>query len=155
MKHFIFHLESVLQLRSRAEAEAQQLHAAAGRLLDEARAEFIAAENQWHQLVAQLGDLQKSSFNPADRAILWDATNNKKDELKALAQKVDLAAKELDLKRQVLLAARRDHEAMLKLKENRRQDYNVTAERSDRAMVDDIVNAGHMARRLDPNKVAL
>jgi flagellar export protein FliJ len=155
MKRFKFALESVLQLRARAEIEAQQHHAAAGRALDEAKAEFSVAESEWKQLVAQLGELQGSTFVPAERHIIWNATNQKKDECKALAQKVELAARELDVKRQALLAARRDHEAMLKLREKQPLEHSMAAERSDRALIDDVINARHVARRLNPNEVAL
>ena len=155
MKRFEFKLESVLHLRARAEMDAQQIHAEAGRRLDAIMAEFTRAEQEWKQLVAELGDLQSRSFRPAERDIIWNATNNKKELCKSLVQKIELARKDVELKRQALLAARRNHESLLKMREKQRQEHVALLEQAERANLDDIINARHMVNRMSRTEAAL
>jgi len=143
MKKFQFKLESVLKLRERAETEAQQSHAAAGRRLEALLTELAQAESEFKQLAAQLQNVQQSSFRPAERDILWNGVKYQQDLCARLTQKVDFARKDLEEKLQHLLDARRDHEAMVKLLEKEQQEHNRLAELEERAMIDDIVNARH------------
>jgi len=146
MKAFKFKLESVLNLRERAMSEARQAHAAAGRLLEIALAELSDAEADHKRLAEQLGGLQRSSFRPADRERLWNALNYQKALCVELEAKAGRARAELEQKRQALLAARRDHEALLRLQEKQRTEHAQAAELAERAMIDDIVNARHAAK---------
>jgi flagellar FliJ protein len=147
MKAFQFKLESVLQLRERNEAEAQQQHAAAGRRLEAILAELAEAEAEHKALTGQLGDMQRSTFRPAERDILWNALKYQKDHCERLKQKADNAVKDLAEKREKLLAAQSEHEAMVKLREKDQQEHNRTADKAERAMVDDLVNARHAAKK--------
>ena len=147
MKRFTFKLESVLQLRERAEAEAQQHHAAAGRRLEALVAELNEAEAEFKALAEQLENLQRSSFRPAEHDLLWSALNQQRDHCGRLTQKVEIARNDLEAKREMLLAARRDHEGILKMREHEEQEHARLAEQEERGMIDDIVNARHAAMR--------
>jgi len=91
--------------------------------------------------------MQKSSFRPAEREILWKALKYQQEHCTRLTQKADLAVKDLEEKRVLLLAAQSDREAMTKLQEKERQEYDQTAEKEEREMIDDLVNARHSAKR--------
>ena len=147
MKPFKFKLESVLNLRERAEAQAQQSHAAAGRRLEEILRQLNEAEEELTRLAQQLAGLQSSSFRPAQREMLWNALKYQKDLCARLALKVDIARKDLEVKRQMLLDARRDHEAMMKMQQKNLQEHTRLAEQEERLMIDDIVSARHTAHR--------
>jgi flagellar export protein FliJ len=147
MKPFLFKLQSVLQLRERNQAEAQQHHAAAGRRLEAILAELAEAEAEHKSLTQQLQEMQGSTFRPAEREMLWNALKYQKDLCGRLQQKSEIAAKDLEEKREKLLAAQSEHEAMVKLREKDELEYNRTAEQAERAMVDDLVNAQHSAKK--------
>ena len=147
MKPFKFKLESVLNLRERAEAEAQQSHAAAGRRLEAILRDLNEAEEEHKRLNQQLAGIQRSSFRPAEREILWNALKYQKDLCGQLALKMDAARKELEVKRQALLDARRDHEAMMKMQEKDLLEHTRLAQQEEALMIDDIVSARHSARR--------
>jgi flagellar export protein FliJ len=143
MKAFKFKLETVLTLREKAENEARQHHAAAGRRLEAVIAELNEAEEEQKRLTEQLEGMQRSSFRPAEREIFWNALNYQKEMCARLAVKVENARKDVEQKLQVLLDARQEHEAMMKIQEKDLQEYNREAERQERAMIDDIVTARH------------
>ena len=147
MKQFQFKLESVLRLRERTESEAQQNHAAAGRRLEAVLGELAEAEAEHNALAQQLQDMQRSNFRPAERDMLWNALKYQKDHCGRLQQKADMAVKDLQEKREKLLAAQSEHEAMVKLQEKEKQEYNLLAEKEQRAVVDDIINARHSAKQ--------
>jgi flagellar protein FliJ len=147
MKNFQFKLESVLQLRERTEAEAQQNHAAAGRRLEAAVVELAEAETEHKSLATQLGDMQRGSFRPAERDILWKALNYQKGLCTRLQQNVDLAVKDLEEKRAMLLKAQSECQAMVKLREKGKLEYSRAADSAQRAMVDDLVNSRHAAKQ--------
>ena len=147
MKAFKFKLESVLNLRERAEAEAQQHHATAGRRLEAILAELNEAEDEFKRLTEQLATMQRSSFRPAEREIVWNALAYQKDLCARLTLKAENARKELEEKRQALLNARSDHEAMMKLQEKDLQEHSRLAELAERSMIDDMVSARHTANR--------
>jgi flagellar export protein FliJ len=147
MKQFHFKLESVLQLRERAETEAQQVHAAAGRRLETALSELNEAEAECKQLGAQLAQMQVSTFRPAEREILWNALKYQQDHCIQLTQKADNARRDVEDKLQRLLSARQDHEEMVTLMEKERHEHARLAEQEEWAMIDDIVNARHTATR--------
>ena len=147
MKRFQFRLESVLHLRERAETEAQQDHAAAGRRLETTLSELSEAEAEFKRLAAQLEEIQQASFRPADREILWNASKYQQDYCGQLTQKVELARKDLEAKLQRLLTTRQDHEAMVTLMEQERREHARLAEQEERAMIDGIVNSRHSAAR--------
>jgi len=146
MKQFKFKLESVLLLRERNEATAKQNHAAAGRRLEELLAELAEAEEEHKSLTEQLAQIQKSTFHPAERDILWNAVKYQKTLCEKLQQKADQAVKDLEEKRLKLLAAQSEREAMTKLQEKEQVEYNRVAANGERAMIDDIVNARHSAK---------
>jgi len=147
MKPFKFKLESVLTLRERAETEAQQHHAAAGRRLETTLAELNEAEEELKRLTEQLACVQRSSFRPAEREILWNASKYQQELCARLTLKAETARKDLEEKRQALLDARRDHEAMMKMEEKDLQEHTRLAQQEERLMVDDIVSARHGANR--------
>jgi flagellar FliJ protein len=147
MKKFEFKLGSVLQLRERVEAEAQQHHAAAGRRLEALLAELAEAEEEHKRIAEQLENMQKSTFRPAERDMVWNSLKYQKDLCGRLQQKADFAVKDLAEKREKLLEAQSEKEAMVKLQEKEQQDYNRTAQQQESAMIDDIVNARHSANQ--------
>jgi flagellar export protein FliJ len=147
MKAFKFKLESVIQLRESKQAEAQQDHAAAGRILEAALTELAESRAGHNALVQQLEEMQRATFRPAERDILWSALKYQKDHCNRLQHKADLAVKDREVKREKLLAAQSEHEAMLKLREKDELEYNRVAAQAERAMVDDLVNSRHAARQ--------
>jgi flagellar export protein FliJ len=147
MKTFKFRLTSILKLRESAETEAQQNHAAAGRRLDLILTELTQAQQDQKQSTEQLSDIQKSTFRPSDREILWNALKYQQDLCARLTVKAENARKDLEHRRQELLAARADHQALLKILEKDRREHTLLAEQEERSMIDDIVNARHAALR--------
>jgi flagellar FliJ protein len=147
MKAFKFKLESVLHLRERKEAEAQQEHATAGRRLEASLTELAEAETEHKSLATQLEAMQRGNFRPAERDILWIGLNYQKSLCTRLQQRVDLAVKDLEEKREKLLQAQSEREAMVKLREKNVQEYDRAAEQAQRAMVDDLINSRYAAKQ--------
>ena len=148
MKAFKFKLDSILKLRKGAESVAQQNHGAAGRRLETALSELAEAEEEQKRFIDKLAGVQRASFRPVDREILWNAFKYQKDLCGRLGVQVAGARKELEEKRQLLLAARADHEAMLKMQEKAQKEHTQLAQQEERSMIDDKVNARHSALQL-------
>lgn len=151
MSPFVFSLESILELRARAQKKAEEAHAGGLRSLERAETEFGRAQTDLEDLSAKLAGVQRRSFRPADRAFFWNALNYQKDFCARLSEKLERAREDAEMKRVELLEAQRAQEALLKLKEKERQEHTQLAEREDRAMVDDFVNARHALRVAEAN----
>jgi flagellar export protein FliJ len=147
MKAFKFKLDSILKLRESAESVARQNHAAAGRRLEAIQTELNEAGEENKRLAEQLTGIQRATFRPAQREILWNALKYQQDLCARLAVKLENARKDLEERRQALLAARAAHEAMLKMLENARKEHTQLAQQEERSMIDDIINARHAAIR--------
>jgi flagellar export protein FliJ len=147
MKSFTFKLDSVLNLRERAKKQAQLLYAEAGRQLEAALEEHRAALAEEQRIADSIAELQRATFRPAEREMLWKALAWQRDSCAQLLAAVDAARKELESKREALLSARREHEAMLRLREKQLTAWQRDAQLAEIAMIDDIVNARHAALR--------
>lgn len=146
MKAFKFKLHSILTLRERAEDEAQQRHAEAGRKLDELTLELNRARSDYAGMIEKLEGVQRASFRPAERDNLWKSLKSQQEHCGSLAQKVDAARRELEHKRQALLTASTDRQAMRKMEEKGRREHTNEAQRQESSMIDEIVNARHTMR---------
>src|SRR5438094_10190363 len=109
MSPFKFSLESVLKVREKAEAAAQENHAAAVRQAGRVEAELREAQAELEELSAKLERMQRQSFRPGDRALFWNAMAYQKDFCQRLAEKLERAHEEAQASHTALLAARRDN----------------------------------------------
>jgi flagellar export protein FliJ len=152
MKAFKFKLESILMLREQAKAVSEQNHAAASRRLELVLLELSRAAEEAGRLAGMLERMQRTSFRPAERDVIWNGMRQQQQVCAELNAKVETARKELEEKRCALLAANADFEAMVKLREKARVDHARAAELAENAMIDDIVSARHAAMRRDPGR---
>jgi flagellar protein FliJ len=148
VKIFRFKLQSVLELRKRAENEAQQAHAEAGRKLEAALVAVAEAEGEAQAIIEDMAAMQNSAaaFKPIDREILWNGLRAKQQLAAKLKQVAELAAKEVEEKRAKLLHAQSEYQAMERLRDKAKQTYQHEMDLRESAAIDDIVNARYAAK---------
>jgi flagellar export protein FliJ len=144
MKKFRFKLDAVLQMRQHAETEAQRAFAAAMQVYEDIMAELRNAEAGHEHLALQLQ--QMATFRPAQHDMLWDGLKFQKQLCGKLRQKSEAAANEAAIKRQKLLKAQAETEALVRLREKQQREHARLAGQEETSMIDDIINARHAAR---------
>ncbi len=138
MKRQKFSLQTVLELREKAKEKAEEVLAAAIRERD------IAA-NRVAQAAARLEELTRmisgDRFPAYLRAQTWDALTAQRDLLRTLQLRLAQEEKKVAAKRELLVAADRDHRLVVKLKEKWLRGVLVEQARDEEKHLEDFVSA--------------
>ncbi len=138
MSRFRFRLEPVLQMRQRAEEEAEQALARAERQLQEARARLSAAEDRSRDAYASAAQAERDG---ADVVLLtwhrnWIVARTRDVEARRLDVQERLETRDLRLAR--AQEARRDRRVLDRFKERARQAFEAEAARREMQAIDEL-----------------
>ena len=140
MKKFSFRLQSVLELRERAEQQAQAALAAALRSVNEAEETLAGLADQRLRTLAALPP--DVSFEMRLAARTWaDALTRRADEVR---HGLELLRQEADARRQAAVAAAAERRAVEKLREHAYIDYLAEMQRQDQLLMDEIASVRHV-----------
>lgn len=143
MKTFLYRLESVLNLRARAEEQAREiyaraLHARAGceAALREARGTLEAYHAALHSAREGVSDRQS-------QLIFLNALQHQQAQCNRMAEQLTAAEREVAARREAMLVARREREVLSRLKLRQQSAHSAEAARAEESMIGDLISARH------------
>ena len=146
MKPFLFRLDSILKLRAREEAQAQELfdqsmnaRFRAEHELNEARAELDRCEQA-------ITEKRASRASGNDHVIFLNAAQLQRENCERLAVRFETARKEMEKHRQLFQTARRRHEAMLRLRERNQRTHAAAEQRREENAISDLIMSRYALR---------
>ena len=144
MKRQKFSLQTILDLREKAREKAEEVLAAAIRERDLAATRVAQAAARLDELTRMISG---ERFPAYLRAQSWDALTAQRDLLRTLQYRLGQEEKKVADKRELLIAADRDHRLVCKLKEKWMRGVAIEDARNEEKLLEDFVTA---ARFLQP-----
>ena len=138
MKRHKFSLQTVLELREKAKEKAEEVLAAAIRDRDSAAARVAEAIARLEELTRMISG---ERFPAYLRAQTWDALTAQRDLIRTLQMRLAQEEKKVAAKRELLVAADRDHRLVVKLKEKWQRAVLVEQTRDEEKHLEDFVSA--------------
>lgn len=142
-KPFAFKLQSVLDLRARAEEQARARYADALRQEAGAQEDLRAALSTLENLHEQLAQQRGAGFRAADHQLFWSAIAEQKEVCARCEKALREAQAEAAQKRAELLHARKEREMLTRLKANQEAAHAQAASVAEAALVDDFIVSRH------------
>jgi flagellar export protein FliJ len=142
-----FSLQAVLDLRERAKDQAQDALSIALRSRDSAAARCAEAAERLRELT---GMMTGERFPAYQREQYWTALNNQRDLLRALEARLAKEDKIVASKRETLIAADRDLQLVLKLREKWLSNRNAAIARFEEKQMEDFITAQHVLQSAIP-----
>lgn len=136
-----FSLQTVLDLRDRAKAEASDALATALRARDAAAVRCAEATTRLRELTAMMSG---ERFPAYQREQFWTALNNQRDLLRTLEARLTKEEKNVEAKRAVLISADRDLQLVAKLREKWLANRNSAIARFEEKQLEDFINTQHV-----------
>jgi len=133
-----YSLQTVLDLREKAKDKASEIFAAAVRDRDLAAARVAEATARLEELTRMI------SGERVPACVLeqgWNALNAQRDLLRTLQNRLAQEEQKVDAKREFLIAADRDHQLVLKLREKWLANIQLEAARAAEKQLEDFVTA--------------
>jgi flagellar export protein FliJ len=138
MKRQKFSLQTVLELREKAKEKAEEALAAAIRDRDIAASRVAEAVARLEELTRMISG---ERFPAYLRAQTWDALTAQRDLIRTLQMRLAQEEKKVAAKRELLVAADRDHRLVVKLKEKWLRGVLVEQARDEEKHLEDFVSA--------------
>ena len=144
---FKFKFETLMNVRKIRENIAQQA-------FSEAQRNHLTLMNMKAQIEARRDDLGDDLMNRMKRGlgstevkIYYDYLAHIKEGLMRLDENIKVAEKQVDMKRQKLLEAKREHKAMERLKEIHQARFDVVERKNEMNFIDEIAISRHGGER--------
>ncbi len=144
MKAFVFRLEAVLKLRAREEERARDVCAVALQNQAAATTALAAANAELEECHAILSRQRAGRTNRTEQILLLSALQQQQANCKLLVGRRAAADREVAIRREELLHARRKREALSNLKDRQRSAHRAASERQEEAVIADIITARHV-----------
>jgi flagellar export protein FliJ len=141
MKAFLFRLEPVLALRVAKENEAQEKYAHALKAVAQAEGDLYEARAELERLHEVLDSSRAGRFRRNDQIISLNAMSYQRSICERKAERLAHLQDEAKTRLQDLLAARRAHEVLRRLRAKRQAQHLRETERREQLVVDDLVMA--------------
>jgi flagellar protein FliJ len=144
---FKFKFETLMNVRKIRENIAQQA-------FSEAQRNQLTLLNMKVQIEARRDDLSNDLMNRMKRGLgspevktYYDYLSHIKQGLTRLAENIKAAEKQVDMKRQKLLEAKREHKAMERLKEIHQARFDAVERKNEMNFIDEIAISRHGGER--------
>lgn len=144
MKQFVFRLESVLALRAREEDQASEIFSKAARAQTQATLALEQARTGLDECYAALVTGRTGATSRTEQILLLNALQHQQSECEHLAVRLAVADREATVRRGEFLAARRNREALTRLRERQLREYRIEAERREENEISDLITARHV-----------
>jgi flagellar export protein FliJ len=142
-----YSLQTVLDLREKAKDKASEIFAAAVRDRDLAAARVAEATARLEELTRMISG---ERFPAWVREQGWNALNAQRDLLRTLQNRLAQEEQKVDAKRELLIAADRDHQLVLKLREKWLANIRLEAARAEEKNLEDFVTAARFLQTAIP-----
>ncbi len=143
MKPFVFRLESILQLRAREEARAQEIFEQAMQAVSRAEIDLSAAREELSGIEQAISDQRGGRATGNDCVVFLNAARVRRELCEKLALRLDAVRSEMEKQRALFQAARRRHEAMIKLRERHRLAHAAIEQRREENAISDLIMSRH------------
>jgi len=143
MKPFVFRLDSILQLRAREEARAQEIFEQATHACDRAGLELTDARQELAGIEQAITGQRSGCVKGSEHVIFLNAAKVRRECCDRLAARLDAAQKEMEAQRGLFQAARRRHEAMIRLRDRHRCAHAAAEQRREEAAISDLIMSRH------------
>lgn len=143
MKPFVFRLESILQLRAREEARAQEIFEQAMQAVSLAGNDLSAAREELGRIEMAICEQRGGRATGNDCVVFLNAAKVRRELCDRLALRLDAVRKEMEKQRAFFQAARSRHEAMRKLRERHRAAHAAIEQRREENAVSDLIMSRH------------
>ena len=149
MKPFVFRLDSVLKIRAREEAQAQEQldHAIHARF--RAQQELNAAHAELDRCEMAITEKRSGRSTGGDHVVFLNAARMQRECCDRLAARLEAAKKEMESRRQFFQTARRKLQAVEKLRERQLRTHNATEQRREENAISDLIISRHSLNRDD------
>ena len=147
MKPFVFRLDSVLKIRAREEAQAQEQldHAIHARF--RAQQELNAAHAELDRCEMAITEKRSGRSTGGDHVVFLNAARMQRECCDRLAARLEAAKKEMESRRQFFQTARRKLQAVEKLRERQLRTHNATEQRREENAISDLIISRHSLNR--------
>ncbi len=143
MKPFVFRLESILQLRAREEARAQEVFEQAMQLVSRAELDLNTAREELARMEKEICEQRGGRATGNDYVVFLNAARIRRELCDKLALRLEAVRKEMEKQRALFQAARSRHEAMLKLRERHRIAHAAIEQRREENAISDLIMSRH------------
>ena len=143
MKPFVFRLDSILQLRAREETRAREIFEQAMHARDRAGLEFTGARQELGRIEMAISAQREGSATGNDHVVFLNAARMQRECCDRLALSLDAARREMETQRGLFQAARRRHEAMIRLRDRQRRVHAAEEQRREENAISDLIMSRH------------
>jgi len=147
MRAFLFRLESVLTLRAAKENTTRESHARALQVVARAEWDLAEAQTELERLHKALQSSRIGRFRRNDQIISLNAISYQRAICERQAERLAYLREQAKARLRELLAAKRAHEVLQRLRIKQETEHRRAAERHEQLMVDDLMMARFGARR--------
>ena len=146
---FRFNLQQILNLR-RQQEESKEFELAQSRRVAQQEEDRLAFfENRRALYQRELVDREKEGLSPADAAIYNAYVAFVKEKIEWQMEAVEAARRQVEIKKEEALAARRHRKTLDRLREKRYQAFEATSRRQERKQIDDVALGRFEEKRRD------
>lgn len=144
MTPFVFRLETVLALRIREEERAKEWCAIALRDQSNAAMARAAGNLELEACHAAISTQRSGTTNRTEQILLLSALQQQQSLCERLVTRCAAIDREVAVRREAMLVARRKREALSKLKERQRDAHCFAQSRKEESAISDIISARHV-----------
>ena len=143
MKPFVYRLDSILKLRAREEAQAQERFDEAMHARFRAELELNEARAELNRCEMAIAGQRAGRATGNDHVVFLNAAGLQRENCERLAARLDAARKEMEKHRGLFHAARSRHQAILRLQERQRRVHASAEERREENAISDLIMSRH------------
>lgn len=147
MKPFVFRLDSVLKIRAREEAQAQEQFDQAIQARFRAQLELYEAHAELDRCEAAISEKRSGRSCGGDHVVFLNAARIQRERCEQFAAQLEAARKEMESRRQIFHTARRKHQAVEKLRERQMRAHTAAEQRREENAISDLIISRHALNR--------
>ena len=143
MKPFVFRLDSILKMRAREEAQAQEFFDQAIHARFRAELELNEARAELERHEEAIAAKRSGRTSGGDQVVFLNAAQLQRECCGRLAVRLETARKEMEGRRQFFHTARRKHQAVQRLRERHQHAHAAAEQRREENAISDLIMSRH------------
>jgi flagellar export protein FliJ len=152
MKNFQFSLEVVLRVRSEQFEKTRQAFAECSQWRARAQNSILAAQAEIDASHEALTAKRSQRTTRADQILFLNSMQYQQTHLLRLKDELSRVERELEIRRQTMLAAQRKLDALENLKERKKEAHDTEVRRVEEAAMDDLIGARYVLSNAEVTK---
>jgi len=144
MKRFVFRLDSILKMRAREEDSTREILERCLGVQRSAERDLDEANLRLDQCEEAMAGKRTGKTSIQDHLILLNAVRLERENCVNLTTRVTAATRETEMQRQIFQAARRRHQAILRLHERHSRAHSAAEQRHEENEISDFIISRHV-----------